>query len=260
MTGPNDSKSDGCAQSPKVIRANAKRAVTRVINDIRKSIAADDIVNLDEKRDKLKDIFKDFEEACATFEEGIHDCNELDKCDAYFSEVQDNFIKALEQVKFISQRNKCDPDSVKPQGVTQSDAFDMERLFSAINMPKVEIEVFDGNPMKYHQFMRAFDLNVHDMRCDENIKLTRLIQYCSGSARDALEGCMLIGGKTGYEKARKILEERFGDPDMITERIVINLRRGKPVKSAPELLRLSDELSNASMILTDLNMTHEVAP
>ena len=251
MTGPND---------PKVIRANAKRAVTRVINDIRKSIAADDIVNLDEKRDKLKDLFKDFEEACATFEEGIQDCNELDKCDAYFSEVQDNFIKALEQVKTVKQHNMCDPDSVKPQGVTQSGTFDMERLVSAINMPKVEIEVFNGNPMKYHQFMRAFDLNVHDMRCDENMKLTRLLQYCSGSARDALEGCMLIGGKTGYDKARKILEERFGDPDMITERIVINLRRGKPVKSAPELLRLSDELSNASMILTDLNMTHEVAP
>ena len=251
MTGPND---------PKVIRANAKRAVTRVINDIRKSIAADDIVNLDEKRDKLKDLFKDFEEACATFEEGIQDCNELDKCDAYFSEVQDNFIKALEQVKTVKQHNMCDPDSVKPQGVTQSGTFDMERLVSAINMPKVEIEVFNGNPMKYHQFMRAFDLNVHDMRCDENMKLTRLLQYCSGSARDALEGCMLIGGKTGYDKARKILEERFGDPHMITERIVINLRRGKPVKSAPELLRLSDELSNASMILTDLNMTHEVAP
>ena len=98
------------------------------------------------------------------------------------------------------------------------------------------------------------------MRCDENMKLTRLIQYFSGSARDALEGCMLIGRETGYDKASKILEERFGYPDMITEGIVINLRCGKPVKSAPELLRLSDELSNASMILTDLNMTHEVVP
>ena len=47
---------------------------------------------------------------------------------------------------------------------------------------------------------------------------------------------------------------------MITDCFAINFRHDKPTKSAQKMLGLSDELSNASMILADLNMSHEVAP
>ena len=44
-------------------------------------------------------------------------------------------------------------------------------------------------------------------------------------------------GKLGYDNTQTILEEGFGHPDMITVRMVINLRCGKPTKSAQEVLR-----------------------
>ena len=79
MTGPNDDEFDVSTQSPKVVRAKAKTAVTRVINDpIEKSITADSVANLDEKRDRSKELFK--EKCVQTFEECILDCYELDKC------------------------------------------------------------------------------------------------------------------------------------------------------------------------------------
>ena len=113
----------------------------------------------------------------------------------------------------------------------------MAKLFSAINLLKVEIQVFSGDPLKY--LMRAFDLNVDQICSDDNMKLRRLIQYCSGPARDALDGCMLISGSGRYKRARKILEERFGNPHRVTERIVSNIRYGKSVRTPQELLQFS---------------------
>ena len=151
MTEPNDDESDVSTQSPKVIRANAKRAVTRVINDpIGKSITADGVANLDEKRDRLKSFSK------------RSVCKRLKKV----SLIVMNLINAiLISVKFkiISLkpwnrwRLPCNVTSVIP------DTPDMERLVNAINMCKVELEVFNGKPMKYPQFMHEFDLNVHEI-------------------------------------------------------------------------------------------------
>lgn len=62
--------------------------------------------------------------------------------------------------------------------------------------------------------MKSFDSNV-DCVCDDgNLKLTRLMQYTAGLAKDAIRGCSLIGGDKGYQQARSILETRFGNPHL----------------------------------------------
>ena len=35
-------------------------------------------------------------------------------------------------------------------------------------MPKLELEVFNGNPLKYHQFAKAFDQNVDKVTSDSD--------------------------------------------------------------------------------------------
>ena len=124
------------------------------------------------------------------------------------------------------------PDS-KSDGASSatpvSQTCDIEKLISAINLPKFEIASFTDNPLKYYQFMQSFDLNVDSVCTDDNQKLSRLIQYCSGAAKSSIEGCILRGSD-GYKEARKILAERFGNPDVVSEQVIANIRHGKLIK------------------------------
>ena len=61
---------------------------------------------------------------------------------------------------------------------------------------------------------------------DDMIKLTRLIQYTTGDAHDAIRFCALMEGSVGYKRAREILLERFGNNHLVTERLINSLKDG----------------------------------
>ena len=61
---------------------------------------------------------------------------------------------------------KCIQDGQKQQ----------RRLIEAIYLPKTELPVFDGDPLFYYHFIRAFEYNVEWCMIDETAKLTRLLQ------------------------------------------------------------------------------------
>ena len=75
-------------------------------------------------------------------------------------------------------------------------------MLSLLNMPKVELQTFSGDPLEYHQFIK-FDQNVHNLPCNSDLKLTRLMQYTVGPAKDAIRNCQLIGGTLGTVKQEK---------------------------------------------------------
>ena len=83
----------------KVLRFNAKRVVTHLVNDMIRSVAADKVENISDKVERLNCLFTDFENVCSDYELGIEDETELDRCDSYFLEVQSNHIKVLEHAK-----------------------------------------------------------------------------------------------------------------------------------------------------------------
>ena len=239
-------------------RANAKRLVTKQINGIRTMFVSDiSQISLSNEISKFMTLFESFEQACEQYEQSldVDDEEEIDKCDDYFRKGQENFCKVMEQYKSHQQSHDI-PDRDISKNADPS--CDLARVVSSINLNNVDIPTFNGNPLKYHQFIRSFDLNIDAMCLDDNLKLTRLVHYCSGSAKASIEGCMLLG-TTGYCEARKILQSRFGNPNMISERIVSNLRDGKQARSHEELLSLADEVKNAKLILGELNMLHEVS-
>ena len=91
----------------KTARSSAKRAVTKQVNYIRQCIAMDNIDDLAAEVDKLKSVFQKFDGKNNDFAATLSDDNDLDECEDYFSEVQNNFIKVLEQVKRIL--HACSP-------------------------------------------------------------------------------------------------------------------------------------------------------
>ena len=87
----------------------------------------------------------------------------------------------------------------------------MKKLAVATMLPKSELTIFDGNPLKYYIFMRTFENNVEKDTDDFSRRLQLLIQFFTGKARRVIESCILLEPEEGYLKAKRLLAERFGD-------------------------------------------------
>ena len=58
----------------------------------------------------------------------------------------------------------------------------LAKLIGVLQAPKVTIPLFDGNPMSYNRFIRAFEDNVERVIDDDASRLARLAQQCTGGS------------------------------------------------------------------------------
>ncbi|PIK45352.1 hypothetical protein BSL78_17773 [Apostichopus japonicus] len=189
----------------KTVRTSAKRAATMQISRVRQYIAEGN-KDINDHVILLKDLFKVFTLAHEKYHETLTVEKDVDESDDYFCEKQKDYISALNLVKdALNSAVEDQPLKDNPK----ADLFRKEFLH-LLNLPKVELQIFHGDPLHYHQFIRAFEANIDKICEDNDSKLSRLMQYTSGSAKEAIRSCQLVGGSSGYAKARSILENRFG--------------------------------------------------
>ena len=244
------------AEELKKKRTSIKRSVNREINSTKQLIAEDESPEaLSGKATRLKGLFREFTDIQDQYTDLLTDDAEIEASDKYFAEVQTEYIRVLNDIKEVIKTNIAKP---KIKTETNSDELTREELLGLVYMPKVELQAFDGNPLQYHQFINSFDQNVDRICKDGDMKLTRLLQYTSGEAKEAIRVCQLIGGDEGYEEAREMLENRFGNAHLVTERIIRNLKSGKPAKTPKEIQQLADDMRNAQLVLEKLKMSKEV--
>lgn len=82
-------------------------------------------------------------------------------------------------------------------------------------LPKREIPVFDGDPLKFYTFMRAFENGVE---CNTNNNYDRLYfleQYTKGYAKELVRSCQYIDAERGYFKAKALLKEHYGNEQKV---------------------------------------------
>ena len=79
-----------------------------------------------------------------------------------------------------------------------------------IEMPKRGFLSFDGDPKRYPRFIKGFEINVEWRVKEDDEKLSYLIQYCKGAAKDAIENCVMLPPEEGYKEAKEILRKNFG--------------------------------------------------
>ncbi|KAG1709157.1 hypothetical protein GQR58_002920 [Nymphon striatum] len=229
-------------------RANAKRNLTRKLNEVRRMIAENDVSFLDQM-ENVKTLFKKFMCAHESCCEASGD-DDIEINDLYFEEMEEKYIKTLNLATNYSDiSSKISEPKLGPKENV---------IIEHVYMPKVELQTFYGNPLHYHEFIISFELNVETTCSNSDFKLARLLQYTSGVAKEAIRGCQLIGGDTGYQQARSILQERFGNKYLVTERVMQDLKCSKPVRTPFEIQSLADKLRNASLILNKLNTEPEI--
>ena len=218
-------------------------------------MAEDDVAEVKNKLKVLKERFTAFERSHETYHSKLVNEAEVDESEEYFEGVEQNYIDAI--VKFKDWIKTTEREE-KPPMKSERDDLSKNELLSLMNLPKLELETFHGDPLHYHHFIAIFEEHVDRATSDGKLKLTRLLQCTSGPAKNAIRSCALLGGERGYEEARKILRQRFGDEHLICDRIVKNLRSGKPVKSPQELRQLADDLVSARTTLDSMKKLSEV--
>ena len=108
--------------------------------------------------------------------------------------------------------------------------------------------------------MRSFQNSIEKNTSDEGEKLTFLLQYCTGAAKDAIKSCVTIDPASGYQTARKLLKDRFGHPFKIATAHVNQITRGPPVKSNDQkgLQTFADQLMDCQNVLESIRYLDEI--
>ena len=212
------------AEADKSTRQQKKRLLTRQINAMQRHMAEDNSAeDMKTKRNDIKRLFQEFELSHEQYQSHFENEADLDECDKYFQEAQDSNVNALKELnKHIDELEAS--GHLNKSTSDEEDQTSTTNLGNLMNLSRLEIETFSGDPMKYHEFVAIFEQSVEKYCTDGGVRLKRLLQYTDGKAKKAIRACAIIGGEKGYIKARAILQQRFGDRHMITESITEKLR------------------------------------
>ena len=86
------------------------------------------------------------------------------------------------------------------------------KLIQQQGAPEVDLDNFSGDPLEYHYFMEVFKEVVEKKIENPRGRLTRLIKYTAGEAKDLIKHCIQQPSAEGYDNAMELLESRYGDP------------------------------------------------
>ena len=124
------------------------------------------------------------------------------------------------------------------------------RLSLTLSLPSTEVQVFDGDPVNYCNFLRSFENLIEAKTTDSNARLYYLVQYTRGDAQDLMKGCLSMKPDEGYVEARRLLKERYGQGYKIATALVDRVINGPPVKHED-----SNALQKFSVLLTSCKNT-----
>ena len=119
---------------------------------------------------------------------------------------------------------------------------------------------FNGDARKYYAFITAFENNIGRRIADSATKLTYLVQYCTGKAKEVVADCVVLpDADAAYDRALLLLKEQFGKPYDIARAYIDNLNSGIPLKNdVQSLVDLSNDMTRCELTLTQLGYMSDV--
>ena len=254
----------------KTIKNQRKSVLTRHCNTLTRLLEEQDADGINDRLRSMKLIMEQLEQAHYDYLDCVQsntseDEDEISKCDAWFEGVSRMYLENVHKARcFLDQRYVAPSTGKVSQYSNESSSASASGLsaefVTLLSLPRVDIPKFNGDPCEYQTFITTFDQVIGNIINDDQVKLTRLLQYMTGDAAIALRSCALIGGSSGYAQAREVLKSRFGSSHLVAQRVINDLINGKTVSSAAEVRKLADDLTTAYQILSKIgaNMYSEV--
>ena len=243
------------------LRRQRKATISRHISSLNRLVAERDVEQTKAKLEEMKKDFDDLELTHGEYIGSVDTHEDMGVNEKWFQEVESSYIGAVRSAKawLRSRQSQTESASDKPDKKTHNTlinnngSIDIAQLIRVLSTPPEEIPKYDGDPMKYHSFMSIFDERIHTKTNDNKYKLVMLLQYTTGDAHSAIQYFSWIDADSGYQQARDRLQERFGNPYLITETVKSKLKNGKRLRKPHDLKRLADELNTAAIILKHVN-------
>ena len=176
--------------------------------------------------------------------------------------TQSNDEKPI-QVKTFQVPTQQTLQSVEDIGLMQgrSDAALLSRVLHENRLPKPKMMTFDGDPKRYKLFITSFKNNVEArLEGDDQLKLTLLLDQCTGDAFDLIEDCVMLKSDQGYRTAIEKLERRFGKGHLIAKSYIDGVKEGGSIKpyDVEALVKLADDMQKCQNVLTELEFASDL--
>lgn len=128
------------------------------------------------------------------------------------------------------------------------------------DLPKVELEYFDGSACSYWRFMQQFKYYIEDRVGDDGQRLLYLLHYCRGAAKKAIEECVILPPSNGYARAKEILRDLFGREHVVAKALLDDLfkRLKSTHEDAVSLSNLSIKMQNCQIALSQMGYTSDM--
>lgn len=98
-------------------------------------------------------------------------------------------------------------------------------------LPPRDLPLFDGDPLQYKSFIRAFENGVEVKTSSWSDCLHFLEQYTRGQPRDLVHSCQHLPADQGYLRAKDLLAEHFGNEHKIAHAYMEKINNWPPIKS-----------------------------
>ena len=144
----------------------------------------------------------------------------------------------------------------------KSDSAVISRVLRENRLPKPKVLSFDGDPKQYKMFIASFQSNVEEMldKGDDKLKLTLVLQHCTGKALAMIDDCVMLPPNEGYNKAIEKLEKRFGKTHKIAQSYIEGVVKGGKLKlnDVDALVQLADDMEKCQTILSQLRFASDL--
>ena len=148
------------------------------------------------------------------------------------TDVSQSNNKDDDRIKKSMKQKNSDASNLKASKIDCADsemAQMMSKLLRQKAAPEVDIDVFTGDPTKYHYFLAVFEEVVDKKIDDARGRLTRLIKYTDGEPKEMIKPCIQQPANIRYKNARSLLKQKYGNPHII----IAGYR--KEIKAWPQL-------------------------
>ena len=249
----------------KNVRFQRKSVISRYYNTIERQVIEQHVDAVKASLKLLTENFDELEEAHyqyvdALAAEAAGDLATLSQADKWFKETLSEYKLKVKAVHVWLTENGVDdslsvptPNETAVADTTLSATFPNE-LAARLSLPPQVVPTFDGLDVReYRFFISTFDQVIGHVISDPQEKLTRLAGYLKGEALHCIRASRLKGGLSGYTEAYQTLKSRYGNIYALSEKMIDDLKSGKPVDKPSDLLSLADDLVAAEQILKGSN-------
>ncbi|CAK9807039.1 hypothetical protein ANTQUA_LOCUS5115 [Anthophora quadrimaculata] len=190
-------------------RATIKAQVTRILSFV-KEIAEIEFCDLESRRDRLDKLCDSYEEIQGSIEE-LEEANDYNNERAQFEQ---QYFEAKSLLSKGMRRLQAPVQNVSPIRTLDSPNTVMVKQTNSL-LPKIEIRLFDGNPIDWHSFHGTFKSLVHD---NDDIPAVQKFHLLKNSLRGEVSAVVasLTVSEQNYFVAWDLLQQRYDRPRQIT--------------------------------------------